>query len=409
MKILSQIVKPYFEITDETREDIIPQYPLQEGFRLPQFKTINLNQMKTNFTSSHICTGQKDKWKIQSCHYKNLCFINNTWSYIQNDEQNRTDLDANLTPLGITMPGNANNLKFSPKVISNQQLPSNFTYLDGKYVIYTSYNTENFGHFLGDELLPIFNLLDIFGAYEYDVHLLHSNIFRPYNCYSQKNSKHKCEHFYKTLTPLLLKNPVLDVDYFVTLPVFQNKVCFENVYVGLGYLSDHCEDTTVHKGQTNCNIHRAPLVYKFRNILIKNAAIENSDELFIVLWDRKKKRELHHLDKIYQMLENDYSAEFKIFYVNDWKDYSIKEQISIMSKCVLYITSIGGGSFGTLFQPRGATTIKLHYNGPLDEHFFNFMGYVQLENIYTINGDYDINLVISKIPEAIQRFQMYHS
>lgn len=87
--------------------------------------------------------------------------------------------------------------------------------LSNVHTIYESYNAENFGHFLTDELYPAFSALSSFDRVEPDVQLLR----RPtktkwrYSCDWQvanwgEGQGKKCDLNYEMLTPLMSTNPV---------------------------------------------------------------------------------------------------------------------------------------------------------------------------------------------------------
>ena len=133
------------------------------------------------------------------------------------------------------------------------------------HVLYTSYNAENFGHVLSDELLPAYAAMEAFGALDYNVQLLRAPTLPMvrFSCDWQKLNwgtvqAKKCARRYKDLVGALSANGVAELGAYNdrVLGGGNAPICFDNLIAGEGYLSDHCDDYTKHGTTTGAVLHR---------------------------------------------------------------------------------------------------------------------------------------------------------
>jgi hypothetical protein len=142
---------------------VTPQAPLFSSFVPPRL-------------SSHICVGEnyhEDSWKYKSCHLQNICWNGNNFSYHVDPTDTASipgpaEIAVSISTLGVT----DNPVRWQPEVIP-LPLPENAMWAQNidktdLHVLATEYNGSNFGHVLGDSLLPWWRLLDMFGLMEGD-------------------------------------------------------------------------------------------------------------------------------------------------------------------------------------------------------------------------------------------------
>lgn len=178
-----------------------------------------------NFVSHHRCIGwdfTKDSWKRRSCHLKNVCYLRDglengltsRWIYV--DEfgvTNSNDLSVSLSPLAHKGLDRRLGKKLLFHIYKDNFNLSSLPQRKGIHILYESYNAGNFGHFIGDEMLPLYHAAHNFGFEEMlnDIQILRwidktSNTTSPlrYSCESEgyKNIE-KCKGFYDMLSPLL--------------------------------------------------------------------------------------------------------------------------------------------------------------------------------------------------------------
>ena len=133
------------------------------------------------------------------------------------------------------------------------------------HVLYTSYNAENFGHVLSDELLPAYAAMEAFGALDYNVQLLRAPTLPmvKYSCdwqslnWGEVQAK-KCARRYADLVGALSGNGVAELGAYNdrVLGGGSAPICFDNLIAGEGYLSDHCDDYTKHGANTGAVLRR---------------------------------------------------------------------------------------------------------------------------------------------------------
>jgi hypothetical protein len=91
------------------------------------------------------------------------------------------------------------NQKFTPKVVTRAEFAevagigpedreSSFPYVSNIHVLYISYNAENFGHFLSDELFPAYSMLEAFGELDYNVQMVRVQVDPPLEVILLRNS-----------------------------------------------------------------------------------------------------------------------------------------------------------------------------------------------------------------------------
>ena len=150
--------------------------------------------------------------------------------------------------------------------------------------------------------------------------------------------------------------------------------CFSNMFAGIGLLSDHCLDYS-HHGRIDvpmeCNYGRQSQILKFRDVILSNMKVVTQtplQTLQVLIWNRvseasKAHRDVRGLSIVRQRLE---SSGVKVLWVENWPDYSITQQLEMMSSSQVYVTSPGSGSFLGWFLPRFGTMLRLENHSPED-------------------------------------------
>ena len=206
------------------------------------------------------------------------------------------------------------------------------------HVLYSSYNAENFGHFLTDELLPAFSALEAFGAATRDVQLLRAPLSAKhqltFSCEWQRREWgevqwEKCLQRYAELTLLLSDRPVREFEAYVAEVAAArgggggggDVLCFDELVAGFGMLADHCDDATTHGRflvRDLCNRGRAPQLFRFRQWMIDALDITpppTRDTVLrrVLVWDRapedyKPERKIFGLEALCAEIEALYAA-----------------------------------------------------------------------------------------------------
>ena len=89
---------------------------------------------------------------------------------------------------------------------------------------------------------------------------------------------------------------------------------------------------------------------------------------------------------------------------------TISEQIELISRTKLFITTTGGASMISLFLPEGASVILIPSNdGYLDHNFYSFLAHVNVHYMKAINRELDESLLYSYIRKVIYLGEKFFS
>eukprot|EP00470_Lotharella_oceanica_P008064 CAMPEP_0170193410 /NCGR_PEP_ID=MMETSP0040_2-20121228/56813_1 /TAXON_ID=641309 /ORGANISM="Lotharella oceanica, Strain CCMP622" /LENGTH=326 /DNA_ID=CAMNT_0010442029 /DNA_START=26 /DNA_END=1006 /DNA_ORIENTATION=- len=318
--------------------------------------------------------------------------------------------------------------KFEPHIVSQQDFidlvgTQEVAYAHNIHILYVSYNAENFGHFLSDELFPAYSMLESFDELDYNVQLLRHELKDPlqWSCdFQRKNwgeeQWDKCMYRYKTLTRLLSKNEV------ITLTNYTKKhgdpICFRKLVAGMGMHADHCEDGIGHGRQYqtrhDCNQGRQTTLYNYRAYVMANIGLKDvlPEKNRVIIWDRhakdyKEERKIYGLPQLKKRIEKEFKVEVHLY--ETWHGKPINYQISQMAKSTIFITGPGSGSFVSWFLPRGATQIRLYPVGYMMEWFvFNYMPHMHVEHIKADNGRFEEETVMELVKMGLHRYDHYY-
>jgi len=398
-------------------------------------KVLHKVDKEGKFTSNHLCFGNDphhNVWHRTSCRYHNLYYRPQDNQFYYVTEVNETDifdLDVCLAPLGGRLDEyyrKDTDVHLNPKIITSEQFKVLFPRREEIAVwkkptlMYVSYNAENFGHFITDELFPLYNLLNAFGALSRDIQLLR----RPFELYGNCEYQVKhwgpeqgeiCANNYRTLTPLLFNNPVLPLDDAFK-EKYKHGIRINQLFAGIGMLSEHCYDKTGHGRYTdkrgNCMYGRSHQMWRYRSLIMKNMGVNPDPHLIVprvLIWDRaakdfKPERKLYNLDTLRDRL---IARGFEVIYVVDWKDYTILQQLEMISSSMVHVTGPGSGSHISLFLPRHATAIRIHPSELMEWHLFNFLGYLHIEAFQVENQQVPVEKTEKLVVEGIRRYSQF--
>ena len=289
---------------------------------------------------------------------------------------------------------------------------------DRIHILYESYIASNFGHFLADEMLPLYALMYRFGMSKKmnDVQVMRWKDERPmeWSCddlskerargVSNQFMQQECSKFYLNVFPLVTQIPSQ------LLSKYNESFCVADLLAGIGWLTDHCYDATNH-GRNNV-IPNCPLtghlLWDFRNHLMSNNfkisntnfnIINNKPIIPILISGYDHKRApIGMLQKVENV-----AAKFNLTVQEGlMHQMTISEQIELISRTKLFITTTGGASMISLFLPEGASVILIPSNdGYLDHNFYSFLAHVNVYYMKAINRELDESLLYSYIRKVI--------
>jgi capsular polysaccharide biosynthesis protein len=101
---------------------------------------------------------------------------------------------------------------------------------------------------------------------------------------------------------------------------------------------------------------------------------------------------------------------------NGLADMSLREQMALYRNAAVSLGSVGGGSFGTLFMPRGSTAVRLSspmVEPTVDWQLFSFMPMTQVKYVKARDpairpGSDDANALIADVVTGLRRFAVFH-
>lgn len=211
--------------------------------------------------SKFLCVGetfQEDAWKYRSCHLQSVCYDGNAAGvftfHVDPGRPGRSapapgQLAVSASPLGCTHPA----VRWEPVVVHAPVEDDVDWAEDIPHVLAVEYNGSNFGHVLGDSVLPWWRLLDMFG-FGHDefqpVHMEVDPLFK-YSCAWQVREKwirdaSICDELYRKVAVPFAKRGLLSLQQHYNRTGRRRRVCFRNLFAGIGMLSDHGHDHTVH-------------------------------------------------------------------------------------------------------------------------------------------------------------------
>jgi len=309
------------------------------------------------------------------------------------------------------------------------------------HVLYISFNSENFGHFLTDEMFPIYTALQAFGLIPdgadagdaRDVQLLRYQpktpigdscdyrISRDRTEESRSKRLKRCERMYQMMTPIISKHPVIRFNDFVDARAHK-PLCFKKLVLGLGLLADHCQDDVSHgsrveqefHGQFECNSGRQKLWWDFRSYAFRSLGSDptlSPESQKLLIWKKEKG------GRRYQFLSQFDSVRDKIktmgidAEIYPFEKKTMREQMEAARDCTVFLTTTGGGSHVALFMPRGSTVIRFYGKSDkhMEKHLFAQISYTYVENVQTMELGINEDEVITMIKQGFLRYKRFHS
>jgi len=283
-------------------------------------------------------------------------------------------------------------------------------------------HSQNSFHFVGDDFLPIYTLLEMFGMLEEAgmEPLLTRFVMKDgplwATCDWNDRNKEKCAHLFRKFLPAFGVDPdaFSTTEDFVFKPKTDGKskyVCAKHGAAGLAMLTDHgvkahgWEPTDY---ESTHNMGRGPVLYAFRNFMLQNLQIStqplNSREapykvVFSKFSTQSGKRRAG-FEKQLEAVENEFSSDMINATGEVMQTLSLKDQAQMASQAAVWVTSCGGGAVTATFLPRGATAIiyydpkgsivrnkPTHNPARLDWDLLNHMSYVRVHWLPTTGMD----------------------
>ena len=320
---------------------------------------------------------------------------------------------------------------FSPQVHWNESLPSVSSLAtvaspkNPVFVLYKPSYSFNFGHFVFDDALSIFTMLDFFGysemqpsqerEYQHIPVFLNKEPDPFYRC-SRRFRWDMCSKMLKKVMPELMGiQPDLRegfdmlrtsnlFDGIQTIPEGTELIRLPRVIAGTGRLA--------HFGCTGeCTIHRTGRLYRFRQWMFQNMHgnqkgndVHNrpakQGRITISLpVDNTHPNDIQNFTSIIPVLQKEFGEE-NVNAANLAK-FSVKEQVDLIASSQVFLSNHGGGSASSLFLQRGSSFLVFHNRGlTRDIDFYNSLGYFYVD---WVEVKEDAETVVRLIRRALSR------
>lgn len=392
-----------------------------------------------SFSDSH---SSPQSWLARSCELRGLCFdgnISRSWLSLAPDStyalpgiSERPNLTVSLSPASSVWKGSPGT-PWAPQVKLKEIPAKDVTWAGGTHFFYSSYNAENPGHFMFEELYGWWLLMHTFGLSAELRHDLATAwrfpTARPWTCDERLEKGdlagvERCHRIARKFTPTLLSHTAINADRVradrfpwsrthlqrrpADAPASTRTVCFERVLVGLGFNTDHCQDESEHginlQAQPLCNAGRAGLLREFAGDILAKHGIQHPGKWLLhpgahtcvrelgfwqtafansalaggvmpkVVFAEQSSENRFFVDQhsIREALANWLPAES--FVAANLAKMDVAEQLQLMSQTAVFITTCGGGSVVNIFMPPGSTLVIIcNWNTRRDWHIYNFM------------------------------------
>lgn len=306
----------------------------------------------------------------------------------------------------------------------------------------TALNGANPGHLVWDDFLSLYNLLKIFFVNPDEHFLLPLRYVLQdgerglwASCDLRPEKTELCRHMIRKFWPLMVGkdspfnfSSTEEVTFVETThPGASPLVCARTGMAGLGPLTDHgffkAHGWEQSDYKSMHNFGRGPLLYDFRNFMLKNLNIPtspSSKKPFKVIFSEKSSdiplRSIAFDTQIALVKERIPEAQVESYIL---KDLTVYQQMEIASGAAVFVSLCGGGAVTAMFLPKGASAF-IYYaenggtrNGKrdfkpalLDWDIFNSMSHLRVHWLprNTRDTELDMQILIMMIREELERF-----
>ena len=388
---------------------VLPTAPTRALLIIMVMTTYHEVQLTRWGDSAATCVGGDSSnisWYRNTCVYRDMCFSKSN-GFLLFDPYDTIDIQYVSVSLCVMGGWDWNPCLFTPTVlrtslsqyIANIGNESKFTWFKTPVALFMSDELLSFGHFIGDLVLPLYQLLYTHNIDNVNFSIIKINPekrFSKYTCADVKKEQvhrrpYVCDRltdFFHLVFPSQLS---LETDPDAV-------VCFEKVIAGIGYHSDHCIDVTAHgrrqfrHDEHICNLGLSPMFRNFREFITNRLNIsdpqytagDRSGKLVILVSGeaspgraRKHYKGWGDLARIITGAVSNWTLCGPIVVRHLNISTSIKEQIIAVSKSAVFVSTSGSVSLISLFLRDAATRVVVFASTSgkgstkLDQQLFN--------------------------------------
>lgn len=360
-----------------------------------------------------MCLSPKPKDDTSKGHEKG------DWYYIVRPDESKPAVSFSL---GLGPHAVDERVDFRPTVLTMEEfkkLNKEIVYEKQAHFYLHEYNAENFGHFVSDLLLPIYSALEAWDELDYDVQVVRFQPDDPigHSCDFQRMPK-LCVHFYEMMSPMISKHPFKLMKNILT---DSNKaICYDKLFAGASLLTDDCFDGNGGRGKkegdpgypnTECMSGRQRQLWNFKEYTMQNVNVDSTPtkKHTVLIWHRTSKRVYKSLPLLATTLNKTWGNKVDVVLVTDWGKYSLIEQLELIARTTVHVTGPGGGSFISMYLPRGSTTIRLYNQQELnlmEAELFDYLAFVHPVYItLPEGGDIVLNDMLAHVETGLRRYE----
>jgi hypothetical protein len=313
----------------------------------------------------------------------------------------------------------ASRLKWFPKIVEEGGLSKPYyTYADKStvLVLFHSMAALNPGHLIWDDLLPVYNLLSMFGFADVNVNkeivrlqVDGDGMWAGCDQVDMVGNKAKCENNFRRWLPAFGfrdENPETPKTVHEAIHPKPGKdgtgaryVCTKDSVAGMGLLTDHglkaFHGRTEDDYEYSFNVGRGPVLYDFRNYMLSHLALPTVTDkekiriVFSVGSSTSLTRNLYYKKQL-EVLKEVYSDDDDVVVEShQFSKMTVFDQVELTTKTSILVTSAGGGAVTGMFLDRGSSIIiyyddtgrdggkQFNYPARLDWDYFNNCAYLR--------------------------------
>jgi hypothetical protein len=313
------------------------------------------------------------------------------------------------------------NTKWLPKVHTNETLPTSVASIEVPtnpiFLLFKLSYSFNFGHYMFDDALSLFTMLDFFGYMEGSRQQSYQMIPLPvtggdpfWRCQTRW---HQCNKMLRKVMPAILgiafqnETTLLTTDNLGRVLDTNDDNSSEwlllpTVIVGTGRVANFgCSG--------DCTIHRTSALPRFRRWMLQNLfgpvngnyradQAATTGKITVSLPIGNSHDWIQTFDEIVPALREKFGSDN--VHVYDMATLTIQEQADVVSQSQVLLSNAGGGSASSLFLPRGSTLLLYYKEGTqFDHELYSSLGYFQTNWLL---ADAAINTTLSLVESGLQ-------
>ncbi|GAA6037485.1 hypothetical protein JCM8097_008211 [Rhodosporidiobolus ruineniae] len=308
----------------------------------------------------------------RSCHFKNVCVRLLPIEHLTHDTETNTTVELTYYKSPLLLGGpqvwSTSQGADEPWVMTDrdhfltkkdvyEEMPSKARFVQEPTVLMGAFWPHNFGHALGDDMLPAFRLLRNFDLVEKDNYY----VFHP-SC-RERGGATGCENA-EALAETLTSRPYQQMGGEL-FPTSKTQVCFADVVMGPSPFTMRVKDERSWPDMVQ---------HMKKQIGLKPNSPLKKHKVIIV--EKHGRRTWLNYQEVREHIEKTYGVEAALV---DPAKLTVPEQLRLLEETTVMVTPPGGISFSSTFLRRGAAAIYAEWwheekgrSFPMDQEVFTW-------------------------------------